>query len=287
MAEKIIIDTDPAIGVPLRDVDDGLALGLALKSPELEVLGITVTYGNTSLDRALRSARRVLAAAGREDVPILTGAPSAASLGKETEASRFLVETLAGDPGGVSLLTLGPLTNAATAEMLAPGTLRKAKRTVAMGGAVFGRGIMPPFFRAEFNFWKDPRASSVFVRSAGTLTIVPCELTMRVSFRWKYMKLLRDSGARLARFIYENSLSWYAASSAGLLRDGFPPHDPLAAGWMLRPDLFKTRETGLTVAENGISRGRTRSSLSGSPVSVADHVRENEFLDFLTERLCS
>ena len=73
---KIIIDTDPAMGVFGRDVDDALAIALALNSPEIEVLGLTVTYGNTSLPRAVRSARRLLRAAGREDIPVLPGAAS-------------------------------------------------------------------------------------------------------------------------------------------------------------------------------------------------------------------
>lgn len=285
--EKVIIDTDPAIGVPLRDIDDGLAITLALRSPELDVAGLTVTYGNTSLGKAVRSAKKVLKAAGREDVPVLAGAASKNDLGRETDASRFIAGTIGEAPGEVSLLTLGPLTNAATAEMRRPGTLAAARRVVAMGAAVFGPGIMPPFFLAEFNFWNDPAASDIFVRNSCGLALVPCELTLRVAFGSREMRMLRQSDSPLARFIYRNSVLWHAAMSAVYLRDGFPPHDPLAVALMTAPELFRTRTAHIRVKQRGPARGWTRRGSDGAAVTVATSVDKRAFLDLLVGRLCS
>lgn len=223
MKEKVIIDTDPAIGLPLRDVDDGLAIAMALNSPELEVVGLTLTYGNAGLRSVKRSARRLMKAAGREDVPVLSGARSRRDLGKDTDASRFIEETLNAKPGEVSLLTLGPLTNVATAEKKSPGTLRNARRVVTMGGAVYGPMFGIPIFPAEFNFRNDPPADAIFLNAVDGLVMVPCNLTVRVAFRRKYMKRLREAGTRLAKFIHRECVPWYAVVSAVMMRDGFPP----------------------------------------------------------------
>lgn len=285
MKEKLIIDTDPAISIPLRDVDDGLAIAMALNSPELEVVGLTLTYGNAGLRSVKRSARRLMKAAGREDVPVLTGARSRRDLGKDTDASRFIEETLNEKPGEVSLLTLGPLTNVARAEKNSPGTLRNARRVVTMGGAVYGPMFGIPIFPAEFNFSKDPPADAIFLDAVEGLVMVPCDLTVRVSFKRKYMKRLREADLELARFIYKNCRSWYAVLSAVLMRDGFPPHDPLAVGWMLRPDLFETKVENLKVVERGLRRGALEHDETGVPVTVTTDVNEEEFLELLVERL--
>ncbi|HOC94214.1 MAG TPA: nucleoside hydrolase, partial [bacterium] len=73
---RVIIDTDPAIGMPLRDIDDALAIVLALNSPELKVEGITITHGNVDQKSAFKSAELILKKAGREDVPLMRGACS-------------------------------------------------------------------------------------------------------------------------------------------------------------------------------------------------------------------
>jgi len=286
--EKVIIDTDPAIGVPFRDVDDGLAIALALNSPELEVLGLTLTYGNTSLRKAMGAARRILIAAGREDIPVYSGARSRKDLGKKTEAAEFIISLLGAGQGDVSLLTLGPLTNSATAERLHPGILHRPRRVVSMGGAIFGPGVMPPFFRSEFNFWKDPVASSEFVRAAsGRLTLIPADLTMRVAFGHNYMKQLRLSRTGLSRRLYMDTLHWYLLNSMILFRDGFSPHDPVAVGWMTHPEMYETETVDISVKTSGLFRGETSKVVSGSRVQVAKEVDEKKFLEMMTDRLCS
>lgn len=129
----VVIDTDPGI-------DDALALALAARSPELDIVAVTTTYGNTTLARATRNARAVLALAGHADLPVSPGAdrplrgrapaPSerhgagGAGYAEVTEPPRpvtpdadALFRALASHPpgGGLVLVTLGPLTNLAHA----------------------------------------------------------------------------------------------------------------------------------------------------------------------------
>src|SRR5450432_886500 len=73
---KVILDCDPGNGFPGADIDDGLALGLILRSPELELLAVTVVAGNTPVEKGVRAGLAVLEAAG-SDVPLYKGATRA------------------------------------------------------------------------------------------------------------------------------------------------------------------------------------------------------------------
>src|ERR687897_1658469 len=106
------IDTDPAVGEPERDVDDGLALIQAFNSPELAIRGISVVFGNAPLDRGLPIARQLVRDFGPPGVRVFAGAAAAGDLGTETEASRALTGALRSEP--LTILALGPATNVAT-----------------------------------------------------------------------------------------------------------------------------------------------------------------------------
>jgi inosine-uridine nucleoside N-ribohydrolase len=191
---KVIFDTD----FVMPPHDDGMALILALNSPELDVLGVTTVAGNESMEKATVDALRLLEIAGRADIPVYKGAnmplvnekseyatrvhgrwwsddPPAAPAGgfakKKPEAGSaadFIVRTVLAQPGQVTLLAIGPLTNVAIAIRQEPGLAEKIKEIVIMGGAVAslpdGAGNITP--NAEFNFWVDPEAAKVVMRSA-------------------------------------------------------------------------------------------------------------------------
>src|SRR5688500_7604121 len=98
----IIIDTDPGIGYFGRDVDDGLAIIALLQDPSVNVLGLTITFGNVSLAKGLRAAKELTRRAGRPDLPILAGASSRHELDRPTEASAFLLEMAAQHRGALA-----------------------------------------------------------------------------------------------------------------------------------------------------------------------------------------
>ncbi|HPN93599.1 MAG TPA: nucleoside hydrolase [bacterium] len=285
---RIIIDTDPAIGVPLRDIDDALAIVLALNSPELKVEGITITHGNVDQKSAFKSTELILKKAGREDVPLMRGACSSRDTArmKKTEASRFIEEAMNRHPREISIVALGPLSNLATAEMNCVGTLSKAKSVVAMGGAIDCLGVIPMLINAEFNFWKDPRAASVLLKSAPDLTLVPLDLTRKVIFGSRQMNRLKNAGSDMADFIYENAKSWFYLMSALTLRGGFMPHDPLAVAYMIKPSLFSVKRETLAVDTNrGAGYGSLKRRPEGDSVNVARDVNKSEFLEFLVDRI--
>lgn len=143
-AEKVIIDTD--IG---DDIDDAFALALALHSPELKILGVTTTFGDTELRAKL--ADRLLGEAGRPEIPVAagihgeTGHPM--SQRRYAEGGRFakpahgnavdfLLEQIRRYPGQITLIGIGPLINVGAAIDQDPATFRKLKRVVIMGGSI-------------------------------------------------------------------------------------------------------------------------------------------------------
>jgi purine nucleosidase len=141
--EKIIIDTD--IG---DDVDDAFALAIAVKSPELQVLGVMTTFGDT--EARAKITDRFLGEVGRGDIPVLAGKATAAknpmSQGKygdgrfakssHGDAAEFLLEQIQKYPGEITLLAIGPLMNVGAAIDKDAATFRKLKRVVLMGGSV-------------------------------------------------------------------------------------------------------------------------------------------------------
>jgi inosine-uridine nucleoside N-ribohydrolase len=188
--EKIIIDTD--IG---DDIDDAFALALALRSPELQILGVTATFGDTETRAKLLD--RFLGEVGRADLPVAAGAPSAPKtpftqrryaegghFAKPThpDAVAFLLEQIRRYPGQITLVAIGPLLNVGAAIDKDPATFRKLKRIVIMGGSIrrgYGDlGYAPPHGPdPEWNILNDiPSAQKLFA-SGVPLFVMPLDST--------------------------------------------------------------------------------------------------------------
>jgi inosine-uridine nucleoside N-ribohydrolase len=205
---KIILDTDPAVGIPGTDADDPLALMLAIKHPELDLLGVTTVFGNCPPALGARSAAAVLRAAGREDIPVAIGMgtsmagglPQAlieAYAGQRGHPGRIplpelpdqtgrphavdlIIELVRASPGEVSIVAIGPQTNLALALLKEPRLRDEIASIVFMGGALgldpkFGRGNVTPV--AECNIWFDPAAADIVFRSGIDLTMVSLDVT--------------------------------------------------------------------------------------------------------------
>jgi purine nucleosidase len=188
--EKVIIDTD--IG---DDIDDAFALALALRSPELKIIGITTTFGDTETRAKL--VDRFLAEVGRPDIPVAAGTPTRpkgtftqrryaegghAAKPSHPDAVAFLLEQIRHHPGQVTLIAIGPLMNVGAAIDKDAATFRKLKRVVLMGGSIKrGYGDLgytapqPP--QPEWNILNDiPSAQKLFA-SGVPLFVMPLDST--------------------------------------------------------------------------------------------------------------
>jgi purine nucleosidase len=190
LIEKVIIDTD--IG---DDIDDAFAVALALRSPELQILGITTTFGDTETRAKLLD--RLLAEAGRPEIPVAAGVPTSpkgtftqrryAESGhfakpSHPDAVAFLLDQIRRNPGQITLIAIGPLMNVGAAIGKDAATFRKLERVILMGGSIHrGYGDLgfgppaPP--QPEWNILNDvPSAQKLF--AAGVpLFVMPLDAT--------------------------------------------------------------------------------------------------------------
>jgi inosine-uridine nucleoside N-ribohydrolase len=277
---RIIFDTD----FILPPGDDGMALLLALQSPEVEILGITTVAGNESLERGTSDVLRLLEIVGRADIPVYRGADmplvheksdfAASNYGKwwsdeppppppggfakkpaENEtAYDFIVRTVTANPGNVTIVALGPLTNVAIALGKEPGLASKIKQLVIMGGAVAsladGGGNITP--NAEFNFWVDPEAARKTLRSGVPILLSPLNVSRKTKLTKKW---------------YEEMVATETPITA-LLRETMGPHfkteperdwlmyDQVAMASLIDRTLVTTKELYVDVDVNhGINYG--------------------------------
>jgi inosine-uridine nucleoside N-ribohydrolase len=192
------IDTDPSIGVPFHEADDGFALIEAFHSPELCIRGISTTYGNASLEITTRIARdmagRFGGSAGVTAAHVFAGAASARDLGRPNAATEALGRALGERP--LTYLALAPLTNLATFLTLHPAAARRIERVIFVGGRTpgvrFRAGRWNPYEFTDGNFYKDNAAAAILLAVGPPLTLVPVELAL-------HWPLLPDELARIGR----------------------------------------------------------------------------------------
>jgi inosine-uridine nucleoside N-ribohydrolase len=303
MPTPIILDCDPGH-------DDAIALLLALGSSELELLGVTTTYGNQTLEKTTANALRVLELAGRPDVPVASGAaeplerelvvaahvhgesgldgptlppPSAEPV--STDAVAWIADAIGRSPSPVTLIPTGPLTNIA-AYLRTHGTAG-VDRIVLMGGAI-AEGNMTP--AAEFNIWADPEAAQIVFDAELDVTMIGLDVTHRAVTGPDVQKRLRDTGS-IGVFVAElvDFFTVYHRQTYGW--DGAPIHDAVAVAHVLRPGLVETKLRNVEVElASDLCRGRTVVDLwlrTGRPANahVGIDLDSEAFFDLLIERI--
>lgn len=233
--QPVWIDTDPSVGVPDRDVDDGLALLQALRSPELSVVGVSTVFGNAPLDQA-DPIGRALVDGWAPDVPVHTGAAGPGFT--PTPASEALADALRAGP--LTVLALGPATNVATALATHPELQPNLLEVVAVMGRLPGQrfttGTTNPRAHRDFNFEQDPDAVAFLLDHGVMLTLAGFELSRTV---WVGAGDIADwaQGPNAAP-LTEPAMQWLALWQRVFGVDGFNPFDTLAVGALTSPSLM-------------------------------------------------
>lgn len=273
-SRKILIDTDTAS-------DDAVALIMALRSPEVEVLAITTVGGNVPVDQATQNALYT-AELCASTVPIFSGAATPLirpledaiwfhgrdGLGDQgyrpvtrTAESGFAVDAMVriveANPG-IELITLGPLTNLALAIQQWPQLAANVSRCVVMGGAPCCEGNVTP--AGEYNFWVDPEAARVVLRSQLPIELVGWQLSRGAAVvnggEKKEILALRTTFAEFA--IQSNGIAAKAYhTQTG--EEGIALPDPTAMAILLHPALALVSSTHYmdVQVDSGITRGMT------------------------------
>lgn len=305
---RFLVDTDTAS-------DDAVALVMALREPSIDVEAITVVAGNVPLDQAVQNALYTAELAGRPEVPIHGG--SRAPLARPLQTAQFvhgedgmgdiglpltgrtpagddavgvIVDTIMGNPGEVTLVTLGPLTNVALALQRQPMLASSVEHCFVMGGACAGPGNVTVV--AEFNLWADPEAARIVVRSGMPLTFIGWDISVAsATFGEQDQAWLRSLGP-LGEFSVDIQavLDIYAKEESGIA--GFDLPDPIAMAVAIDPAIATTEMLHVdVVVGDGPDRGRDvidweRVNGEEPNVRVTRHVPRERFTAML-ERLLS
>ena len=271
VAIPIILDCDPG-------TDDAFAIMLALASPELDVLAITVAGGNVGLECTLPNALALVALAGA-DVPVFAGAdrPLLGAFVNETRvhgvdglggvalprggeppvgiAADAIRQLLLYASRKVTLVGIAPATNLALALMTEPALAEKVERIVLMTGA-WGEGNATP--AAEFNAFNDPEALAVLFACGRPVVLATLELTAQALCTPAHLASFRAGGGTGRCMHTLCDIQATVPLGPRLGGAGSALHDPCAVAWLIRPDLFTTRDCRVAVDLGpGPSRGRT------------------------------
>ena len=296
---KVIIDCDPGI-------DDALAIILALKSKEIEVIGITTVSGNIESLQGAKNALKVLKLLGRLDIPVYLGESKPIKrelvtaqdthgedgLGEtfleevSSEYIRengvdFILNTLKNEEN-VSIIALGPLTNLCRAIEKDSETFHRVKEIVSMGGAYKSHGNCSPV--AEFNYWVDPHGAREFLKKFnGEFTMVGLDVTREIVLTPNLREMIHQFKDEIGDFIYDITrfyvdFHWEQERTLGCVIN-----DPLAVEYFINRELCNGFKAYVDIACEDISMGQSLVDVADfykkrKNVFVLDKVNSKEFM---------
>ena len=306
-SKRIIIDTDPGI-------DDSLAILLALASPEVQLEGLTVVHGNCSTEQGVTNALSVLELARSNHIPVAHGCDlplvQPSLLAPETHGDRglgyaqppdsqsrpiaqkgcdFLIEQIMSNPGEITLVAIGPLTNIALAIRQEPRIVEAVKEVFIMGGAMRHEGNTTPL--AEFNTYVDPHAAHIVYHSGMPITLTPLDVTYQCILLAEDVARLQKSPSAIPDFIADTTRFYMEFHDEYQGIQGCVINDPLTLALTFTPDLCNYEEYYVDVdISGGVSMGKTITDfyeMTGKPANmkVALGVRARDFIDLFVERM--
>ena len=277
---KIIFDVDPG-------VDDALAILMAAGHPDIELLGLTTSYGNVSVDTATKNANYIahlIAPYTKEKIPVYRGIskpllydntkdfaefvhgkgglggltiPDLPHIKHDITAAQFIVQTVKEYPQEVTLVAVAPIGNVALAMLLEPELPKLCKAIYIMGCSFYRNGNISPV--AEANTYNSPHASDIVFggRWSDESTITPLDVTYSTYFSDEWMEELSKCN-RLAKWSYDIS-RFYAKfyHSVDNSVKGVFAHDAYAIAAMTNPELFTYVSGGVRVVTEGMCRGQS------------------------------
>lgn len=168
------------MGVPGKPIDDGQTLLYLLGRPDIELLGITTSFGNGTIDEVLAATRQLLKSTGRDNIPLFKGAGRRSQ--PPTEAAHFLAEIAAAHPGEINLLAIGPLGNLRGAAQIDPDFFRHLKQLVIMGGYLHPLELPGWEHVHELNLSSDPEAAYAVLNAPCPITLMNAHICLQAPF---------------------------------------------------------------------------------------------------------
>lgn len=275
---KVILDCDPGH-------DDAMALLMAIASDNIDLLAITTSAGNQLPEKTFENARKLLALAGREEIPVAKGAAKpllrdliiaedihgesgldGAELPEPTvealtiPANNLIADILRKSEEKVTLVATGPLTNMAIFLLTHPELKEKIELISFMGGACFGGNYSP---HAEFNIFVDPEAADIVVNSGVPVAMFGLDVTLKAQVFVEDIQEIRAIGNKVATTMADLLDFFNLTTTVPFWADedhveGIHMHDPCAIAYVIDPSLFTVYPMNVQVeTSNCLSLGST------------------------------
>ncbi|OLO43634.1 ribonucleoside hydrolase [Actinomyces oris] len=267
MQRKILLDCDPGH-------DDAVAMMLAWGNPSIELLGVTTVGGNQTLDKVTRNALSVATVVGMHDVPIAAGCrlplvrpveiapdvhgdsgldgvelPEPAVELDPRHGVDLIIETIMGnEPGTVTLVPTGPLTNIAMAARKEPRIVERVQEVVLMGGG-YHVGNWSPV--AEFNIKVDPEAAHIVFNEKWPIVMVGLDLTHQALATDEVAERIAAVPGSVSQFTL-GLFTFFRKAYQDAQGFEFPPvHDPCTLAYLIDPTIVETVKVPVDVELNG------------------------------------
>lgn len=303
---KIILDTDPGI-------DDAMAIFTAMSHPQIDLLGLTTTFGNVSVEQATQNALTLVEMVG-VDIPVAKGVatpwvkdlspfpdfvhgidgfgnlnlprPNRQEIAQS--AAEFIVEQVNANPGEVTLVAIGPLGNLAAALQIDPTITEKVKQVVLMGGVIAADGNVSPV--AEANILSDPHAADKVMAADWSVVIVGLDVTHQVVLSNALFEKIKQENTVVGSFMAKAAQFYIDFYTSVRDIDGCYAHDVSAVAYVVEPDIFGTIEGEVCVATEGVAIGQTIMSRFGIPYPLpfwSNRPKQKACMEVDKERLVS
>lgn len=280
--KKVIHDCDNTMGVPQKDVDDGLALLYLLGREDIDILGVTTTFGNSTIDIVHSNTESMFSELKLNDIPLVKGA--GVNEDRRSDAAKFLLETVKKSPKEVSILATGSLTNLYGAYLLDDKFFTYVKEIVIMGGIqkplVINNKIMN-----ELNFASDASAAYHVLKYGENVTVVTGHLCLQALFgKETYDELMENPSNEVFKYIREKTLPWFNFIGPKYDVEGFYNWDVVAAVYLTNPEIFQDDVEIISSEEEDYKTGllKTSSDKEGYtlniPKSIVDMKKFNSLV---------
>lgn len=282
---KVIFDTDPG-------VDDAMALLYLHRHPGINLIGVTTVFGNAPIEITTRNAQ-FLHQKWKIEAPIAKGAGKAYDDGRDAAhfapvvhgedglgnigvpldidhplderlAAQFIIDTVKADPGNVTLVAVGRMTNLALALKADPEIAALVKEVVIMGGAFDVNGNVTP--AAEANIHGDPEAADVVFTAPWKVTIIGLDVTLKTTMSADYLAKMVEAGPAELKLLSDLSQYYIDFYRQRVGLDGMALHDSCACVYLTEPHLFEVTTGPVRVVCGGLADGKT--------IQAPDHGRK-------------
>lgn len=247
--KQIIYDCDNTMGLPFKEIDDGLTLLYLLGRPDIKLVGVTTTFGNGTTEQAYHQTKELLGRVNRTDIPVVKG--QATPEDDHNDAAGFLASMVAEAPGEISILATGSLTNLKTAASLDSEFFANVQQIVCMGGYL---GPLRIGWRnlAELNLSADPGASFAVLNASCPVTLMTAQLCLQAYFGWSDLSRIRS----MDTWFQKTMRDWLLAFGFYCGVGKFYLWDLVPAVYLSYPDLFDSKRVMVTSSESDLTMGR-------------------------------